>query len=96
MHVLGDAMSVENDNSRYVVAVNPDGTYPINQENVSDSGKDILHGELVIGAVEESSDETTTEITGPEDAIVTEDKTILIDAEGHWLQASHDVDSDSE
>ena len=96
MHVLGDAMSVEADNSRYVVAVNPDGTYPIDSANVSANARDILNGELTIGAVEESLDGTTTEITGPEDAIVTEDRTILKDATGHWLQASHDVDSDSE
>ena len=91
MHVLGDAMSVEDDNSRYVVAVNPDGTYPIDSANVSANARDILNGELTIGAVEESLDGTTTEITGPEDAIVTEDRTILKDATGHWLQASHDI-----
>ena len=96
MHVLGDAMSVEDANSRYVVAVNPDGTYPIDSANVSANARDILNGELTIGAVEESRDGTTTEITGPEDALVTEDRTILKDATGHWLQASHDVDSDSE
>ena len=96
MHVIGDAMAVESDNSRYVIAVNPDGTYPITSDHVSEDNIHVSDGELTIGAVEGSIDETTTEILGPEDAIVTEDRTILKDSEGHWIRATHDVDSDSE
>ena len=96
MHVIGDAMSVEPDNHRYTIAVNPDGTYPITEEHVAPEKKHVGDGEITIGEVEESLDGTTTEITGPEDAIVTQDKTILKDADGHWIRATHDVDNDSE
>lgn len=34
MHVLGDAMSMKEDNTRYILAVNPDGSYPLDKENI--------------------------------------------------------------
>lgn len=104
MKVIGDGISVnpedeQHPNTRYVIAVNPDGTYPISTENISKDGEVtayVQNGELTIGKVEENQEGTSTGIFGPEDALITEDRTILKDADGVYIRASHNEDNDSE
>ena len=99
MKVIGDGVSMSDDNSRYMIAVNPDGTYPISNENISKDGQVtayVQNGEITIGDVELSNEGDTTGIYGPEDALVTEDKTILSTSEGHWIRAKRPHDTDRE
>ena len=98
MKVIGDGMSVQSDNSRFTIAVNPDGTYPISTENISQDGDVTIYvqnGEITIGAVDYNTEDDTTEINGPEHAIITEDKSILKDSQGRWIHAVIE-DQDSE
>ena len=93
MRCVGDALSIEPDNHRYIVAVNPDGTYPISDENISKDDQFtpfMQHGDLVTSEVVDG------QIDGPEDAIVTDDGTILKDSDGQYLKAAHPVNDDTE
>lgn len=43
MHALGDAMSLNDNNNQYIVALNPDGTYPLDPANVKNAkGEDTV------------------------------------------------------
>lgn len=70
MHALGDAMSMQADNTRYVVGVDEDGNYPIDESATLDRNGDItlnIHqGSLTTSEVEPDGDITPNDQDDPQ------------------------------
>lgn len=96
MKTIGDAISLEDDNTRFAVAYNPDGSYPISDANITKDGKlsrHIQNGEIAVGDLHENTENPDIkEIREPEDSILDRQGNVMLDAKNEFIRFGQEDD----